>query len=75
MTFYTYMMKFKNEDSPRGDLARDIRGDSKNKFFKNKNFKAKGLMLTHLTESGACKECLDIFEECFEEFKECVRKQ
>lgn len=73
MTFYTYLMRYKNEDSPKGDLARDVRSDTNNKFFKNSNFKARNFMRSHLESRRACYECLSTFDECYEEYQEYVR--
>jgi len=74
MTFYTWLMKRKKEDSPIGDLARDVHGDEKNKYFKNSNFKAKKFMRSYLESRGACSECLSAFDECYEEYQEYVRE-
>jgi len=73
MTFYTYLMKYKNEDSPKGDLAQDVHSDGDNRVFKNSNFKAKNLMRSYLVSRGACSECLSTFDECYEEYQEYVR--
>ncbi len=78
MTFYTFMTRnYKNADSPAGDLARDIRRDSE-KFPRNRPCKHKGWheqLYQYLVESNACRDCLNTFEECWEEYVKCEKKR
>lgn len=71
MTFYTYMVRnYKNEDSPKGDLAKDIYGD-KESFPRNGQgkWKARGNWIRDYLEScGACDACMEIYDECWEEY-------
>ena len=74
MTFYTWLMRYKKENSPRGDLAREVHKDKNNKFFKNANFKAKKFMRSYLESLDANNNCLFTFDECYEEYQVEVRK-
>ena len=67
MTFYTYLIKHKNDESPIGDLARDVYLDDRKDTFKFSNFNARELMRSYLESRGACSECLSSFDECYEE--------
>lgn len=78
MTFYTWMMRnYKGDESPAGDLAADMYWD-KDRFPRNGTGKFQGwhkLIRGYLETEGACPECLDIFEECWEEYELCERKR
>lgn len=71
MTFYTFMTrKYEKSNSPEGDLARDMKRD-RVRFPRNRSCKLDGwhgLIRGHLERSGACFECLDIFEKCWKEY-------
>ena len=71
MTFYTYMIRtYKNECSNRGDLANDM-ARNKDNFPRNKSGKAKEwheIILNYLFCHNACSECIETFEECWEEY-------
>ena len=73
MTFYTYLIKHKNDESPIGDLARDVYLDDRKDTFKFSNFNARKLMRSYLESRGACSECLSAFDECYEEYQKYVR--
>jgi uncharacterized protein YozE (UPF0346 family) len=78
MTFYTFMTRnYKNNDSPAGDLAGDMKSDSE-KFPRNRPCKFKGWheqLYKYLVENGACRDCLRTFEECWEEYVKCEKKR
>lgn len=71
MRFYTYMMRnHLKEDGPAGDLARDMH-DDKETFPMNGIGKFVGwhpLILNYLERRGACDACLEVFENCWEEY-------
>lgn len=64
MTFYEYMKRYLNEDSNRGDLAEDIYRDEEN-WSDYEGIKR------YLIFRYACDECLETFDECWEEFILC----
>lgn len=78
MAFYTFMIRnHLNEDSPSGDLAQDMRRNKEN-FPKNRPCKFDGwhrLIRSHLERKNACRECLETFEECWEEYEKCEKKR
>lgn len=78
MSFYNYMVrKYRNCDSPAGDLARDMARDSEN-FPRNRPCKFKGwhdIIHNHLVRNDACDACLETFEECWEEYVRCEKKK
>lgn len=78
MTFYTFMTRnYRKSDSPKGDLARDMVRDSE-KFPRNRPCKFKGwhdLIHKYLVSNDACRECLVVFEECWEEYVRCEKKK
>jgi uncharacterized protein YozE (UPF0346 family) len=78
MTFYTYMTrKHIDDDTPMGDLARDMKED-KEKFPRNENSKIRGwhgYLYNYLCDHGACGACLDTFDEAWEEYVKWVRSR
>lgn len=78
MTFYTWMMRnYKNDNSPAGDLADDMYRD-KDRFPRNGTGKFQGWhnqIRGYLETEGACDACLDVFEDCWEEYEICERKR
>lgn len=63
LKFSEYMKQFEKEDSPRGDLARDMRDSPLSKQTYNE-------MIRELKYSKfACKEAVFTFKECFAEYK------
>lgn len=78
MTFYTFMMRnHLNEDSPKGDLAGDIKRD-KASFPKNGKGKLDRwhfIIRSFLERQNACDPAMDIFEECWREYVECEKRR
>lgn len=78
MTFYTFMMRnYRNEDTPQGDLARDMHED-RDSFPKNGKGKFTGwhkIIRDYLEYNDACDKCLDAFEESWEEYVRCEKKR
>lgn len=78
MTFYTYMMRnHLGHDTAEGDLAADMKAERES-FPRNGVGKFKGwhdLIRTYLKRKGAHYACLQVFEECWEEYEECERKR
>jgi uncharacterized protein YozE (UPF0346 family) len=77
MTFYTFMIRnHLNEDTPAGDLAQDMYGDTET-FPKNRPCKFDGwhrLIRSYLEQENACRQCLETFETCWKEYVECEKK-
>ena len=78
MTFYRYMMRnHRGTDTPEGDLANDMERD-RERFPKNGKGKFDGwhrLIREHLVKSGACAECLSVFENCWEDYVRCEKNK
>lgn len=64
MTFFEYMMKYLNKDTPAGDLARDLNRDKEN-FPQSNDGKE---IMDYLFSKGACSQCLDTFEKCYAQY-------
>lgn len=76
MNFYKFMMScYKNENSNRGDLADDM-VRNKDEFPRNIKHKSEeyDAIIKHLTNRNACRECLETFKSCWEEYLECEKK-
>ena len=71
MTFYEYMMKkHKGENTPKGDLAFDMKCDSKH-FPRNdsKNlWEWQKIINQYFMNHFACEACLKTFDECWKEY-------
>ena len=78
MTFYTYMMRtHKGQITNAGDLAYDMERD-KEDFPRNSSCKFDDwheIILVHLYRHNACDECLETFEECWEEYVRCEKSR
>ena len=66
ISFYRFILdNYIKEDSPIGDLARDIKGD--------KSFPKRCIdysrIYSYLVGKGACNEAMEAFEECWKEYK------
>lgn len=72
MRFCTWMKKqYLHENSPKGKLARDIKSDGR-------NFPAEGRyskVRKYLIVRNADEHCLQVFEECWEEYTACEKKR
>jgi len=62
--FKTWIRKFEEADTARGDLARDIDCDPE---FPRKN--NKDIIRTHLEDMGACDNALRTFEDAWFSYK------
>ena len=71
MTFYTYMMRYhRDEDSPEGDLAEDMKSTFAD-FPRNNSRRFDlwfGIIYDYLVKHGACYDCLRTFSECWGEY-------
>lgn len=78
MNFYNYMVKnYLEEDSPKGDLARDMKSD-KEDFPENTVGKFDGwkkLIRRYLIRKSSCPDCIKTFDEAWKEYEECERKR
>ena len=63
MNFKQWLAQFKTNDTPLGDLARDVQDD--------RNFPLQGDEISftmYLQEKKASKECMEVFGEAFERY-------
>ena len=69
MGFYTWMItKYEKKNSPRGDLARDMRRDEDiQKLCQEHSDRDTILWYLHL--HGACAGCVKVFERCFRDYR------
>ncbi|MFJ7952197.1 YozE family protein [Lysinibacillus sp. NPDC096418] len=65
MTFKQWIIQFINEDSPKGDLAVDVKGDKN--FPNSKTYKKNRDYLDRVDTSDLC---LQSFEEAWKEYKQ-----
>lgn len=64
MNFKEWIIQFANEDSPRGDLAYDIKRDEM--FPREAN--SKEAILDYLDRRRACRECVQAFKKAWNEY-------
>lgn len=69
MTFKSWILQFINEDSPRGDLAIDVRDDAP--FPNSKTYKKN---CDYLNYAGASRLCMESFENAFNQYKQEMSK-
>lgn len=78
MNFYNFMMKnYKDAKEPKGDLARDMYAD-REMFPRNAPGKFEGwrkVILNYLERNNACIECIDTFEDAWEEYVRCEKSR
>ncbi len=73
MRFYTYVTrKYLDDLTMKGVLARSMKQD-KNHFPKTRI--SHRVVRAFFEQSGASDHCLDAFEECWEEWKQCERSK
>lgn len=65
MTFFEYMMRYIEKDSPSGDLAKDMRRDKEHFPDSSDRDEIAG----YLFSRGACSECLQIFRTCYKRYE------
>lgn len=65
MTFYDWMLnKYLQKDTPRGDLANDMKRES--------DFPGYGdyeIILAYLKYKNACEECIAVFKRCWRDYQ------
>jgi len=61
--FSEYMRQFEREDSPRGDLARDMRDSPMPELLTYREY-----IRFLKAEKHACKEAVEAFKECHREY-------
>ena len=64
--FYSWLLSQEKRDGPIGDLAADVKSDRA----APDDEAGKGIWLSHLRHSGACREAIDAFNEAWSEFAE-----
>lgn len=77
MSFYRYTIKkYLNENSPKGDLARDMKEDKNFPINSPQKFQGwKKVIKKYLENQGACYEFMVVFEEVWEEYERCLKKK
>ena len=65
-SFYSWLLQFKTDDTPIGDLTRDARLD---KDFPRHSVSRKHLR-DYLESMGACDSAMSIFEEAFSHYEQ-----
>lgn len=64
MNFFDWMITtFLEADNPQGDLARDMAHD----HYQGPN--RHSAIRSHLQNQGACQACLEVFDDCWEEYQ------
>ena len=73
VTFYTYMLRFLNEDSPRGDLAKDMQYEQEKAPYKTiddlNEIQAWSEMETHLRVHRVCDEARRTAKRCWQDYR------
>ena len=72
VTFYTYMLQFLDEESPRGDLARDLRHEQEAAPCRTcdlNGIRTWPEMETHLRIHHACHECRRTAKRCWQDYR------
>jgi len=65
VSFYKFMiLNFLNDESPAGDLARDMKGDCDFPRFSISYERVRN----YLERCAACSDCFDTFEECWNRY-------
>ncbi len=70
MSFYEWMItKYDGQDSPRGDLAQDMKYDETFPTSSDKE-----VLLNYLYNQHACTACLDVFKRCYRDYRKQVEE-
>jgi uncharacterized protein YozE (UPF0346 family) len=69
INFKEWIIKFQNKQTPKGDLARDVKSD---KSFPVTSDQQE--MLDYLYRKGACEEAKSVFKKAYREFIKCKAK-
>lgn len=64
MTFYTWLERYKGEDSPRGDLQGDVYRDG---LFPKESCDYDEI-LDYLQKRSASRECIAVFKRCWKDY-------
>ena len=72
ISFYTWLMRRKDDDNQIGDLARDAKDD---KDANAKTFKTKESTELHLLHKNACSEALETLDYAWEEYIGCLNAE
>jgi len=71
-TFYDYMLQFLEEESPRGDLARDMHHEQERSLFRTcdlNGIRTWDQMDIHLSDHQACSGCRETAKACWRDFQ------
>jgi uncharacterized protein YozE (UPF0346 family) len=71
MTFYQFILTHRDDETPLGDLARDIAADRR---FPRRIRTLRGLH-AYLCRRGACTEALMAADEALEAYRLCLREK
>lgn len=69
LSFKEWVVQFTGEDSAKGDLASDVKRDSS---FPVDTQQTEESIIEYLMFKGACRACLNTFEEVWVEYSEKV---
>ena len=74
-TFFQYMMGFVGQDTPKGDLARDMKRDAEYSCFNEvEEIRTFEELICHLEWNIACRECIATARKCWRDYMRAVRK-
>ena len=73
LSFYGYMLQFLGEDSPRGDLAKDMQYEQEKSPYKTcddlNEIRTWSEMNTHLRVHFACDDCYRTAKRCWQDYR------
>ncbi len=78
MTFFGYMKRhYYGKTGPKADLANDMTSDEATfpTRIGIKDRDGHGVIRDYLESCDACDDCLDVFEECWEEYAQCEKSR
>lgn len=70
MTFYEWLSKHTNRNSPLGDLARDVQVDTKCRTLEN----TKVCWVNHLESMRACKEAVSTLKKAWTTYRRALKR-
>ena len=71
-TFYRYMLQFLEEDTPRGDLARDMQYEQERSPWNTRDlneYTSWEKLRNYLEFHRACDECIQTAKTCWQEYR------
>lgn len=65
MTFYEFICKYADSDTPRGDLSRDIRADDHWPYAPGYSPEDKMIFKNYMKAKGCSKACIHVFDNAW----------